>query len=187
VKHLFKKIYINIVTAFTVTMFFSCSSNLEDVRRISATEKFPEGVAENFFLIYTDSGRVKATLTSKINKNYSNQSFPYQEFPEGMQVDFFDNDNNKSTVTADYGIIYSQTNLIDLRGNVVLETHDGKKLEAPQIFWDQRNDWIFTEQKFVFTNPEEGNIMNGEGIDFNKDFSIANAHRTFGVIAIEDK
>ena len=69
----------------------------------------------------------------------------------------------------------------------MLETHDGKRLEAPQIYWGQKNEWIFTEQKFVFTNPEEGNIMNGEGIDFNKDFSLANAHKTFGVIAIEDK
>ncbi len=185
-KYLFKNIFLCIVTVIAVTMFFSCSGNIDDVRKISATEKYPEGVAENFFLIYTDSGKVKATLTSKLNKNFSNQSFPYQEFPEGVKVDFFDEANNKSTVTADYGIIYSQTNLIDLRGNVVLETYDGKKLEAPQIFWDQRNEWIFTEQKFVFTNPEEGNIMNGEGIDFNKDFSVANAHKTFGVIAIED-
>ena len=184
---LYKHIFTCIVTVSTVTMFFSCEGNIKDVRNITATKKFPEGIAEDFFLIYTDSGRVKATLTSPLNENFSNQTFPYQVFPNGLKVNFFDEENNKSTVTADYGIIYSQTNLIDLQGNVVLETHDGKRLEAPQIYWDQENQWIFTESTFVFTNPEEGNIINGEGIDFNKNFSVANAHKTFGVIAIEDK
>jgi LPS export ABC transporter protein LptC len=99
----------------------------------------------------------------------------------------FDEDNNKSTIHADYGIIYSSTNLIDLQGNVVIESHDGKKLEAPQLFYDQNNEWIFTQDKFKFTNPEDGTIMDGEGIDFNRDFSFFNAHKTYGLITIKEE
>jgi hypothetical protein len=73
-----------------------------------------------------------------------------------------------------------------LQGNVVIESHDGKKLEAPQLFYDQTNEWIFTQQKFKFTNPEDGTIMDGEGMDFNKDFSFFNAHKTYGLITIKE-
>lgn len=151
-------------------MFFSCDSSFEDIRKIDTPERFPVGVAENFHLIYTDSARIKATLTSPRSEDYSNQEFPYQEFPDGLKVVFFDKDKNESTVTADYGIIYQATDMTDLRGNVVLLTHDGKKLETSQLYWDQKNKWIFTEEKFTYTNPEKGTIMNGEGIEFSQDF-----------------
>ena len=178
---------LNIVTVLAVTMFFSCQSNLSEIEKMRFTEKFPNGIAENFVLTYTDSAKVKAILRSVLNEDFSNQSFPYSEFPKGLQVDFFDDLNNKSTVTAQYGILYSNTNLVELRDSVVLKTHDGKVLETSQLFWDQKNEWVFTEKKFTFTNPKEGTIMNGDVMDFNKDFSIAKAHKTFGVFAIEDR
>ncbi|SFW77556.1 LPS export ABC transporter protein LptC [Sinomicrobium oceani] len=168
-------------------MFFSCDSNFEDIRKIDTTERFPGGIAENFTLIYTDSALIKATLTSPLNEDYSNQKFPFQEFPDGLQVDFFDKEKNKSTVTADYGIIYQATEMSDLRGHVVLLTHDGKKLETSQLYWDQKNQWVFTAEKFTFTNPEDGTIMNGEGIEFSQDFENGRGQvRAYKVDGVKD-
>ncbi len=183
-KHLFKHIFMSIVTTFVVTMFFSCQDNYKELQKLSQNPRFPEGEAENFSLIYTDSGKVKAVLKSPLNKNFSNQSFPYQEFPRGLQVDFFDKQNNKSTVTADYGIYYSLTRLIDLEGNVVLKTHDGKELHAAQLYWDQKNEWIFTEKNYIYTSPDLN--MSGVGIDFNKEFTRVNSHRNSGSAIIEE-
>ncbi|MBT8292418.1 MAG: LPS export ABC transporter periplasmic protein LptC, partial [Eudoraea sp.] len=130
--------------------------------------------------------KVIAILKSPLSEDYDNMRFKFRTFPNGLEVDLFDAEDNKSTIVADYGIIYSNTNLIDLQGNVVIESHDGKKLEAPQLFYDQTNEWIFTQQKFKFTNPEDGTIMDGEGMDFNKDFSFFNAHKTYGLITIKE-
>nr|WP_282097935.1 LPS export ABC transporter periplasmic protein LptC [Sinomicrobium weinanense] len=181
--HILKRI----VTAFAVAMFFSCNSSFEDIRKIDEPQRFPVGVAENFRLIYTDSARIKATLTSSLSKDFSNQEFPYQEFPEGLKVDFFDKDKNKSTVTADYGIIYQATDMTDLRGNVILHTHDGKKLETSQLYWDQKNKWVFTKERFIYTNPEDGTIMNGEGIEFSQDFDEGKGQvRAYKVDGVKD-
>ncbi len=183
-KEISKYFSISIVTVFAVTMFFSCQGNIKEIQKLDAIEKFPEGIAENFVLTYTDSAKVKAILTSKRNLNFSNQTFPYQEFPNGIKVVFVDNENNESVVTADYGIIYSITDLIDLRGNVVLETYDGKRLEAPQLYWDQKNEWIFTEKNYTFTSTDLN--MAGIGIDFNKEFTIVNSHQNAGDAIIEE-
>lgn len=179
-------------------LFLSCKDNYKRVGEEAQKEIFPQGVAENFVLTYTKAvenlgsedtanSKVMAILTSPISEDYDNLRFPYRTFPNGLQVDFFDEDNNKSVIKADYGIIYSATNLIDLQGNVVIESHDGKKLEAPQLYWDRANEWIFTQTKFTYTNPEEGTLMDGEGMDFNRDFSFFNAHRTYGLMTIKEE
>ncbi len=175
----------------------SCKDNYQRVGEEAVKPIFPQGVAQNFILTYTetpkelgsedaDSSKVIAILRSPITEDFDNQSFRYRTFPEGLKVDFFDDKNQKSVITADYGIVYSQTNLIDLQGNVVIETHDGKKLETPQLFFDRKNSWIFTEEEFTYTNPEDGTVMDGEGMDFNRDFSFFKAHKTYGLMTIKE-
>ncbi|PWL40326.1 LPS export ABC transporter periplasmic protein LptC [Flagellimonas aquimarina] len=188
-----------LATVFTVAiLFMGCGDNYERVGEEAVKPIFPQGVAQNFTLTYTETekemssedltgSKIIAILTSPITEDFDNQNFKFRTFPKGLKVDFFDEKNQKSVITADYGIVYSQTNLIDLQGNVVIESHDGKKLETPQLFYDRTNNWIFTEEVFTYTNPEDGTVMDGEGMDFNKDFSFFNAHKTYGLMTIKEK
>lgn len=183
---------------FTVAIFFyGCQDTYKRVGDEKQILIFPQGVAREFELTYTETieelesedkgtSRVIAVLKSPLSEDYDNMIFKYRTFPEGLLVEYYDQDNNKSTIRADYGIIYSQTNIIDLRGGVVIETHDGKKLETPQLYWDRKDEWIFTQEKFTYTNPEDGTIMDGEGMDFNRDFTYFKAHRTYGYISIKE-
>lgn len=179
-------------------LFFSCSDNYRRVGDEAKKPIFPIGVAEDFVLTYTETNTVMKTdtidfskvisvLTSPKRKDYTNLEFPYQTFPNGLVVDFYDDDQKKSIVKADYGIIYSATNLIDLRGNVVLESHDGTKLETPQLFIDQDNKWSFTHDKFKYTNPKDGTIMDGVGMDFSQDKNFLYAHKTNGLMLIPEE
>jgi len=188
-----------IAVVFSMAMlFFSCKDNYKRVGEEAKPIVFPQGVAENFVLTYTESkekldpddkknSRVLAILSSSLSEDFDNLKFPHRTFPNGVHVDFFDENKKKSTITADYGIIYSATNVIDLQGNVIIKSHDGKLLETPQLYWDQSNEWIFTQEKFKFTNPEDGTVMDGEGMDFNKDLSFLNAHKTYGLMLIKEE
>ncbi len=188
----------SIALVISVAMiFFSCTDNYKRVGEEALPLVFPQGVAQNFSLTYTEavkavkneevqSTRVVSVISGPITENFDNLEFPYRTFPEGLIVDIYDENNNKNVIKADYGIRYSATDLIDLQGNVVIETFDGKKLEAPQLYYDQANEWVFTQNKFKYTNPEEGTIMDGEGMDFNKDFSFLSAHKTYGLMMIKE-
>ena len=179
-------------------LFLCCKDNYRRVGEEAATNIYPQGVAKNFELTYTEAvrelstedssaSRVIAILKSPLNRDFDNLSFGYKEFPEGLKLDVFDEKNQKSVIVADYAIIYSRTNLIDLQGNVVLTAHDGKILETPQLYWDRSNKWIFTEEKFTYTNPQDGTVMDGEGMDFNREFTSFNAHKTFGLMTISEE
>ncbi len=165
---------------FAVTMFFACESNFKDVQNINTTEFNPVGEADNVNLKYTDSGKIKAILVSKKMLDYSNASFPFTEFPVGVDVTLYDVKAAKSFVRSDYAITYSKSNIIDLRGKVKITNPNGDKMETEQLYYDQKNEWFFTEKKFKFTS-QKGEVY-GEGVDFNKDFSIVNTQTFSGQI-----
>ncbi|QLG45791.1 LPS export ABC transporter periplasmic protein LptC [Costertonia aggregata] len=198
-KRLFRNSFKSIAMVSSMAMLFlCCTDNYERVGEEAKKTIYPQGVAQNFKLTYTempekleseaiDSSKVVAVLTSPISEDFENLRFKHQTFPEGLQIDFYNEKGEKTVIKADYGISYSITNLIDLRGNVVIDSHDGKKLEAPQIYWDRSNEWIFTQEKFKYTNPEDGTVMDGEGMDFNRDFTFFNAHKTYGLMMIKEE
>lgn len=190
--------YSFIATAFTVAMFLlGCEDNYKPVGDEKVAKVFPQGVARDFNLSYTEApaeltsqdsaqSRTIAVLKSPLSEDFTNLQFQYRTFPEGLRVEHYDEEGRLSTIEADYAIIYAQTNLIDLQGNVLMRTFDGKTLETDQLFWDRGSEWIFTEERFTLTNPEEGTVLNGEGMDFNRDFSYFNAHKTGGVLTPKD-
>lgn len=176
----------SIAVLMSMAMLFSCNNDMRNLQQLSIQRKFPQGEAYDFKLVYTDSTKVVAVVTSKLNKDFTNQRMPYSEFPEGVKVEFYDQARHKNIVEANYGIIYPSSDMVELRDNVVLTTYDGKKLKTSQLFWDQKEDWIFTDREFSFTDETKGTVTNGIGMDFDKKFSTVKAHKTTGILAIED-
>lgn len=172
------------VTAFAVTMFFSCQNNFKEVQQIGVLENEPVGIAEGINLKYTDSGKVQAHLISKKMVDYSNLDFSFSEFPEGMTLNLFDNKGNKTTIVSDYAVVYDKTGLIDLQDNVVLTTHDGKKLNAEQLYFDQNKEWLFTNKPVKFTDNDQ--IINGKGFDSNMDFTTARVLEISGIVYLDE-
>ncbi|RVT73095.1 LPS export ABC transporter periplasmic protein LptC [Flavobacterium sufflavum] len=169
-----------VVTALAVTLFFGCESNFKKVQKINFTEFTPTGDADNVNLKYTDSGLIKAVLLSSKMLDYATVDFPFTEFPKGIDVTLYDKKAKKTRVTSNYAVSYKQTNIIDLQGKVKIVSQDGQILETEQLYYDQKNEWFFTEKKFKFTSLK--GASNGQGIDFSKDFKVINSQRITGEV-----
>ncbi len=159
-----------LVTAFAVTLCFSCKGKGEEIRkmRIKSDAAIAEGTGIN--LKYVDSGKVTAHLKTPLLKDFSNASFPYNEFPEGVEVVFIDDQGKENIITSKYAIQYKNTSLIDLRQDVILFTSDSVTLKAEQLYWDQTNNWIFTDQPYTLITAD-GSRNEGDLFDSNKDFT----------------
>ena len=112
--------------------------------------------------------------------DYSTVDFPFTEFPKGIDVTLYDNKAKRTFVTSNYAISYKATNIIDLQGKVKINSENGQILETEQLYFDQKNEWFFTEKKFKFTDLK--GASNGQGIDFSKDFKMINSQRITGEI-----
>lgn len=172
------------VTAIAVTLFFSCKNNFKEVQNIGILTNEPLTVAENIHTKYTDTSGLKSILKSPKMLNYSNRDFAYYEFPEGVDLILFDDDNNQSHVIADYAIVYDETDLIDLRGNVVLDTHNRDTLYAEQLYYDQERQWLFTNKPVRFRTRDQ--LIDGHGFDSDRNFRKARVLEVSGIVFLSE-
>lgn len=168
------------IAASTVFLTTGCESNFKEVQKINYSEFIPSGEAEDFNLKYTDSGRIKSILVSPKMLDYATVEFPFTEFPKGIHVTMYDANGKRTFITSEYAVTFKGTDLIDLQKNVRIFNESGQLLETQQLYFDQKNEWFFTEKKFKFTDPK--GVSYGEGIDFSKDFKIVNSQRINGAI-----
>jgi LPS export ABC transporter protein LptC len=147
---------------------------------MSRSEFSPSGEADSINLKYPDSGKIKAVLISPKMLEYAFLDFPFTEFPNGINLTLFDNKYKKTFITSNYAIRYKGTDVIDLKGNVVISNELGDRLETEQLYYDQKNEWFSTQKKFKFTSPK--GVSYGEGVDFSKDFKKVNSQRISGEI-----
>ena len=168
-----------------VSLFFSCDDGSSILKQINQFNENPVGIAYDIRMTYTDSAKVKAILTAPINLDYTHLSFMYSEFPEGLKIIFYNDDNEENTVVADYGILYNQTRIVDLQGNVVLLSNDGSRLETSQMYWDAEKEWLFTEQPFAFENIDYN--LAATRLDTNKEFSKFQTGKLTGTILVEEQ
>ena len=179
------KILKNGVSAFAVILFFSCDDGSSTLKQINQFNENPVGIAYDIHMTYTDSAEVKAILTAPLNLDYTHLSFKYSEFPEGLKIIFYNNNNEENTVVADYGILYNQTKIVDLQGNVVLLSDDGSRLETSQMYWDSEKEWLFTEQPFTFKNIDYD--MAAIRLDTNKEFSKFQTGNLTGTMLVKEQ
>ena len=169
---------------FFILISSSCSNKTEDIFGMNPERPRPFGVASDVRMVYTDSMKVLAILTTNKHIDYTNLTFKYSEFPDGVKVVFYDNQNRQSELTSDFAILYEETKIIDLRGNVLLRSSNGAELFSQQLYWDATDDWIFTEFPFEF-NDEDYQIS-AVRLDANKEFTKFRTGNLTGKISIQE-
>lgn len=185
IKHL-KYYKTAIVAVITVTMFFSCRNNFNEVQKLGLSANEPINITEYIEgMVYTDSGKMVATMTAPKRLDFSNRKFPYEEYPEGVYLEIFDDQNEKSIVESNYGLVYSNTGVIDLRGNVRITASDSTVLKSPQIYFIQDEEWLFTNKVFSLIKTN-GDVLNGHGFDSDIHLKKYEALELSGDVTLED-
>src|SRR5687767_7292776 len=92
-----------IFCVLALAFLFSCGNSMKDVEAMSLSKNTPEEKLNDARLIYTDSGRVKAVLTSVELQHFTVGKKGFL-FPRGLQVEFYDiNGVCEARVTSRYG------------------------------------------------------------------------------------
>ncbi|WP_225035102.1 LPS export ABC transporter periplasmic protein LptC [Winogradskyella sp. SM1960] len=162
----------NLVTAIVVTLFFSCNNDFNEVQKVGVLQNQPIGEAEHIDLKYTelkeDTVRLVANLLSPKMLDYSNRNFPFNEFPIGIELKIYDENNNKTTITSNYAIVYKETDIIDLRDDVRIISSENDTLFTEQLYYNQKLEWLFTNESFLFKRSI--GPLHGVLLDSDKEF-----------------
>ncbi len=82
---------------------------------------------------------------------------------EWVVIDFFEEDEHVSTMTADRGILLQHTDDLEVRGHVRVVTDDGAVLKTTVLYWDHGRSRIHTDQFVEITRGE--NVLTGVGLE----------------------
>jgi len=135
-------------------------------------------------IIYSDSARLRVTVTAPVMLNHLDNANPRQEFPEGLILDFYDeNGVISSHLTAQYGIRYERKGEMVVRDSVVWYSEENEKLETEELIWDEKKQEVYT-QKFV-SIQQNNQIIYGHGFTANQDFSNARIKSVDGRIDLK--
>lgn len=183
-----KKTYHYIATIGLVAMFFSCTNTSKEVKDFLANKNKPIGVVKKAYHVYKDSGKITSKLKAPLLLDFSNRKeHPYNEFPKGIKIIRINkNGKDSTTITGNYALSYNETGVSEIRGNVVIINHTQKtKLETNQLFWDQKEKYIFTEDGFRLTTTKD--TINGIGFESKQDLTKWVAKDIMGDVRLNQK
>ncbi|MCD4696245.1 MAG: LPS export ABC transporter periplasmic protein LptC [Bacteroidales bacterium] len=166
------KIFSGIGMIFFISVLFSCENDIQTINFLSFTDSLPSEYAKNIEVYYSDSGKIEAYLEGPLMINVNDDKDPYLEFPEGFKVIFFDSAmQEKSVITARYGISYEEKQIMEAKNNVVVRSLDkDEKLETEHLVWDRRKGLIYSEVFVKITKPDE--VLFGDGLTSDQNFSF---------------
>ncbi len=158
------------VLIFITVMLFACKNDLKTINTITFADTLPSLSAKDIDITYSDSGIVKAHITSKLMNSYDGDE-PYFEFPEGISIEFYDTAMYvKSQLTANYAIHYEKKKMMEAKNDVVIINFEkDEKINTEHIVWDQQKKKIYSDV-FV-TRTTKDNVLFADGFDANENFT----------------
>ena len=130
----------------------------------------PMLISEDIDVVYTDSARLKLVLKAKKQIKLRNEN---EEFPEGIYLDFYDdNEVKETTLTSDYALHDQQKKHWFVKGNVVLNNFvQNRTLRSEELYWSSEKKEIWCDTSVRVIVKTEDQTLYGKGLKAKDDFS----------------
>ncbi len=174
--------------AVIVFIVISCENDIEKINELTSELKLPDQTGYNVEVTYSDSGKFIGKLyTPELNK-YEEEKEPYIEFPQGIKVIFYDdNEKFESYIRSDYAIYYEKKELWEIRKDVVARNVvKGEQLNTEQLYWDQNLGTIYSD-KFSKIVNEDGTFYGENGFEAKEDLSKWKLKGSKGTVNVSDE
>lgn len=164
-------------------LLVSCKNDMAEIEAMSDQFSTQVEAAHNVEILYSDSAQVRVRVTGPTMLYHLDRAEPQQEFPDGVNVDFFDADGAiTSQLTALYGLRLENKAEVVVRDSVVWKSVEGDTLETEELFWDERRGKIYSKKFVVITRPDE--VIYGHGFEADQDFSYSRINAIEGRIKV---
>jgi LPS export ABC transporter protein LptC len=164
-------------------LMFSCQDNTKPLAEMQVYEG-PLMEGANVETLYSDSARIRVRLTAPKQLQFESGD---QTFPEGIYIEFFNEEGVKSTTLKANQAKYSKnTDLYTATGDVVvINLLEKRQINSEELIWNKRTRKIYTERFVRIQTPEE--TLMGEGLTAAQDFSSYKITRPTGTFSIKDE
>ncbi|MGL5683379.1 MAG: hypothetical protein ACRDDZ_10085 [Marinifilaceae bacterium] len=185
-RYFFNNLIKSIITLCGVIMLFSCKTDPAEVQNFIMQDSMRAVMkGEELKLIYTDSARIKYRILTPEYIKGGLAEKQYEEFPKGVEIFSYDKEGNLvASIKAKYAKKMEKDMLWEARHDVVVVNSEGKKLETELLFWDMKNERIFSDRYTRLTADEQ--IMEGNnGFESDQNLNYVVFRNVTGEVPVE--
>lgn len=177
-----------IATASAVAfVVYSCKDKLGQAKDI-LLEETPVQTVENMFIVQSKNGNIQMRAEGEIMEKYERDTLSFELFPKGFSVYGYTDDGLLETeIIADNAIhrTYSDgRESWEAFGNVVVKNLIKQEvLETDTLYWDQKNEKIYTHCYVRMYSPS--GFMQGYGMESDqraRNSIIFNPFNSYGIV-----
>lgn len=177
-----------IATALAVAfVVYSCKSDLGEAAVLKIDET-PVQSVRNMFIVQSENGKIQMRASADLMLKYERDTLSYELFPEGFSVYGYTDDGLLETeIVADNA---KHTKYEDGRetweafGNVVVKNLIKEEvMETDTLYWDQKNEKIYTHCYVKMYSPD--GFMQGYGMESDqraRNSIIFNPFNSYGIV-----
>jgi len=144
-----------------IAMAFLACTETEPPQPNETTENYPDSRLDDATIVFTKDGKQSVTIEAKHIDRWVKQD---STEADTVIVIFFDTTGTqKSTLTANRGLIREKSELVSMFGNVVAINEDSTVLKTESLFWDPETGLITTDD-YVEIEKADGDLLTGYGL-----------------------
>lgn len=182
---------IGITTALcTVVMLLlfsaSCSREKKEVVVVAFDpEKTYTMKANDVSSLISDSGITRYRLKAKEWLVFGKAADPHWYFPKGIYVEKFDTlFRTEASIKADTAYYFDKKGLWELIGNVEIESLQGEHFETPHLFWNQKEEKVYSDQYIRIEQADK--VITGIGFESNQNMTQYKIFNSQGVFPVSE-
>jgi hypothetical protein len=178
-----KKLFLG--SLFLAFLLLSCKDEAKSGKDAISKKDALTETAKHVELLYSDSAVVRIKVTGARLLNHLSRDNPYEEFPDGVRLDFFDPlQKPTSVLTGKYAVRYPQKNQVIIRDSCVWQSvGNQEKLESFELIWDENLQKVYSNKLVVITTPTER--IWGYGFETNQDFTRWKINKPQGRLTVD--
>lgn len=153
-----------LVSRITLTLFFTASISCGKGAPLG-TGLRPDMRIKNFSSVNYMHGSISWELKAEKSSYYFDEN---RSIAEDVLLHYYKDEAVSAVVNSDQAIIYTDSNDIDLIGNVDILSTAGNRLLTSRIKWNSRDKYLDTDDPVTIIR-RNGDIIKGTGLRANYD------------------
>ena len=167
--------------AMSTTVTTSCKDDSSlDTADVDTSVVIPTMLTRDVETLISDSGVTRYRIVTPIWYVYDEVEEPYWRFPEGLNLNKYDNFfRTEATVRADSAIYLKRKQTCQLDGNVSISNVMNEKFLTQQLFWDQRTHKLYSDSFIHIERTDR--VLEGYGFESNEQLTRYTIKKVSGI------
>lgn len=167
--------------AMSTTVTTSCKDDSSlDTADVDTSVVIPTMLTRDVETLISDSGVTRYRIVTPIWYVYDEVEEPYWRFPEGLNLNKYDNFfRTEATVRADSAIYQKRKQTWQLDGNVSISNVMNEKFLTQQLFWDQRTHKLYSDSFIHIERTDR--VLEGYGFESNEQLTRYTIKKVSGI------